>query len=262
MEAVEAQRREYVALFGDAAGNALLEQEYFCSFSAVTPGAYYAKEMTEAERDRRITKVDRDFDLPVHTAWDLGIDDSTAIWCFQVQPGRLHVIDYYEASGHGAEHYCGWLNQQGYRGIDWVPHDARVREWGTGRSRLATLNALGRKPRIVPENTLMDGINAARLTIPLTHFDAARCARGLECLRSYQAEWDENLRTFKKTPKHDWASHGADAWRYLAASWREPMDLTEESPQQKLARQIAEMIKPRTFADVINEFEQELAEAE
>jgi hypothetical protein len=81
---------------------------------------------------------------------------------------------------------------------------------------------MGRNPRLVPDHTVADGIQAARLTIPYAYFDATRCGRGLECLRSYCAEWDENLRTFKRTPKHDWASHGADAFRYLAMSWQEP----------------------------------------
>ena len=188
-EAVEVQRREYHALFGEAAGDALIEQEYYCSFSSVIPGSYYAKEMTICEREGRITDVDVDRDLPVHSAWDLGVSDSTAIWCFQVNGQELRIVDYYEASGHGAEHYCEWLNSQKYRGVDWVPHDAKVREWGSGRSRLETLRMLGRKPRVVPAHNLQDGINAARITIPLVRFDAARCGRGIDALKSYQAEW-------------------------------------------------------------------------
>jgi hypothetical protein len=244
-EAVEAQRREYHALFGDAAGDALIEQEYYCSFDSVIPGSYYAKEMTICERDGRICQVDVDRDLPVHSAWDLGVSDSTAIWCFQVNGPELRIVDYYEASGHGAQHYAEWLNEQRYRGVDWVPHDARAREWGTGRSRVETLRMLGRKPRIVPAHALQDGINAARITIPLVRFDAARCARGIDCLKSYQAEWSEELRAFKKTPKHDWASHGADAWRYLAVSWREPMSAEADAPDP-----IAEILKPKTWQDI------------
>jgi hypothetical protein len=197
--------------------------------------------MTEAERDKRITQVDVDPDLPVHSAWDLGMDDSTAIWCFQINGPELRIVDYYEASGHGAEHYASWLNQNKYRGVDWVPHDARVREWGSGRSRLETLRMLGRKPRIVPDHSLMDGIQAARITIPLASFDAARCARGIECLRSYQAERDENLRTYKRTPKHDFASHAADSWRYLAMAWKEPVPPDEELDP------IADLLRPRTM---------------
>ncbi len=247
-KAVEAQRKEYKALFGETAGDALIEQEYYCSFSSVVPGAYYSRELTEAERDKRMTQVDIDPDLPVHSAWDLGMDDSTAIWAFQINGPELHIVDYYEASGHGAEHYASWLNQQKYRGIDWVPHDARVREWGSGRSRLETLRMLGRKPRIVPEHSLMDGINAGRLTIPQARFDAARCARGIECLRSYQAEWDENLRTYKRTPKHDFASHAADAWRYLSLAWKEPVP-----PDDDEADPIKELLRPRTLNEMFRQ---------
>jgi phage terminase large subunit len=204
--------------------------------------------MTLAEREGRVCQVDVDRDLPVHSAWDLGVSDSTAIWCFQVNGPELQIVDYYEASGHGAEHYCEWLNEQKYRGVDWVPHDARVREWGSGRSRLETLRMLGRKPRIVAAHTLQDGINAARRTIPIVRFDAARCARGIDCLKSYQAEWSEELRTFKKTPLHDWASHGADAFRYLAMIWREPMVSEEEmTPLQRLRE---DMKRPRTWNDI------------
>jgi hypothetical protein len=241
-EAVQAQRKEYAALFGEVAGDALIEQEYYCSFDSVIPGSYYAKEMTICERERRICQVDIDRDLPVHSAWDLGVSDSTAIWCFQVNGPELQVVD---PSGHGAEHYTQWLNEQSYRGIDWVPHDAKVREWGTGRSRLETLRMLGRKPRVVPAHNLPDGINAARLTIPLVRFDAGRCVRGIDCLKSYQAEWDESLRVFKKTPLHDWASHGADAFRYLAMAWREPMPLEDLPPNP-----IIEMTRKKTWAEV------------
>ena len=101
----------------------------------------------------------------------------------------------------------------------------------------------------------MDGINAARLTIPQARFDAARCGRGLECLRNYQAEWDEQLRTFKRTPKHDWASHGANSWRYLSMSWREPVPADEETDP------IAELLKPRTWDDVWREYAEERIEA-
>jgi hypothetical protein len=255
-EAVEAQRKEYHALFGEAAGDALIEQEYYCSFDSVIPGSYYAKEMTLCEREGRVCQVDVDKALPVHSAFDIGVSDSTAIWCFQVNGTALQIVDYYEASGHGAEHYAEWLNEKGYRGVDWVPHDARVREWGTGRTRVETLRMLGRKPRIVPDHSLQDGINAARRTIPLVRFDAARCARGIDCLKSYQAEWSEELRTFKKTPLHDWASHGADAFRYLAMSWREPMkDEDELSPLERLRQ---EMKRPRTYADVWKEYTGEL----
>ena len=221
---VEQQRKEYHSLFGLDAGDALIEQEYFCSFAAAILGAYYARELTAAENEGRIARVDINPDLAVHTAWDLGIDEPCAIWCFQIEPGRVNVVDYYKSSGHGLDHYVEWLNENGYRGVDWVPHDARIREFSTGRTRLEYMLALGRKPRVVPQHKLADGIQAARLTLPLAHFDAGRCAKGLHALREYKAEWDEDLRTFKRTPKHDWASHGADAFRYLSMAWQEPLE--------------------------------------
>jgi hypothetical protein len=171
---------------------------------AAVLGAFYGKELSAAELAGRICKVDVNRDLPILTAWDLGVDDPTAIWVFQVEPGRVNAIDYYESSGHGLSHYVDWLNENNYRGVDWVPHDARVREFGSGRTRIEAMLKLGRKPRLVPAHSVMDGINAARQTIPCTYFDATRCAKGLEALREYKAEFDDDLRTFKKVPKHDW----------------------------------------------------------
>ena len=153
-----------------------------------------------------------------------------AIWCFQVYPDHIDVVDYYEGHGQGFDHYCGWLDERGYQGTDWMPHDAKVREVGApgARTRIETLFTLGRKPELAPEQSLMDGINAGRKTIPFARFDAKRCAQGLECLRSYRTEWDEKARAFKKTPDHNWASHGADGWRILSLAWRAPMREPEE----------------------------------
>lgn len=238
---VEAQRKEYHTIFGEDAGDALIEQEYYCSFEAAVLGAYWGKELAKAELEGRICKVDIDRNVPVNVAWDIGVDDAMALWCYQI--GRddrgamfLNIVDYYEASGFGFDHFCDWLAERDYKGIDWVPHDAKVREVGApgARSRIETLQGLsrpiGRRPALVPDHKLMDGINAARKTLPLARFDAVRCAKGLECLREYKAEWDGDARVFRKTPAHNWASHGADAWRYLSVSWREPPPPEETSP--------------------------------
>jgi hypothetical protein len=139
-----------------------------------------------------------------------------------------------------------------------VPHDARVRDWSTGRTRVESLRMLGRKPRLVPDHTVIDGINAARITLAASRFDAARCQRGIECLRSYCAEWDEQLRTFRKNPKHDWASHGADAFRYVAMSWREPVASDEEINPLELLRQEAK--RPRTMDSIWQQYVNERIE--
>jgi hypothetical protein len=159
--------------------------------------------LNAAEREGHICNVPVDRQWPVHTAWDLGIDDAMAIWCFQVAPGVLHIVDYFESSGHGFDHYCRWLDEHGYHGTDWVPTDAKMRELGSpgGRTRIETLISLGRKPKVVKNHKLMDGINAGRKTILRAKFDEHRCAKGLEALRAYKAEWDEDARTFKTHPK-------------------------------------------------------------
>ena len=191
-------------------------------FSTVFEGAYYVRELVDAKDKRRICSVPVDPDLPVHTAWDLGIGDSTAIFFFQVSGNEIRVVDFYEATGQGLPHYASVLKAKGYvYGDDWVPHDAKVRELGTGRTRIETLEDLGRKPRLVPAHTLMDGINAVRETLPRCWFDETRTELGLDALRQYRSEYNEKAAVFHDKPLHDWTSHAADAFRYLAMAWKE-----------------------------------------
>jgi phage terminase large subunit len=224
LEDVEIQRREYHRLFGIDAGDAMIEQEWFCSFAAAVLGAYWGKEITRAEQQGRICDLDIVSGYPVNRAWDIGVDDSMAIWCFQVGPGWLHIIDYIEGSGLGFDFYADELKKRGYlddkRGIDHVPHDAKMREAGApgARTRIETMMTLGLNPKLVPDHKPADRINAGRRILPKAWFDETRCERGLEMLRSYKAEWDEKNRVFRKTAKHDFASHGADAWGHLAVA--------------------------------------------
>jgi phage terminase large subunit len=233
-EAVAQQRKEYHSLFGLDQGDSLIEQEYFCSFASAILGSYFGKEIAQAERDGRICDLNIDRSLPVHTAWDIGIDDPCAIWCFQVEPGRVNVVDYYESSGQGMAHYVQWLNDNRYRGIDILPTDARAREFSSGRTRIETIISMDRRARIGVFTNVADGIQAARMLLPLCYFDAGRCAKGLEALRAYQAEWDEDLRTFKRSPLHNWASHASDAFRYLSLNWREPVLVAEPKGPEPL----------------------------
>lgn len=211
-------------------------QEFECSFEAAIIGAYYGRELAELERAGRILDVAYDPLLPVHTAWDLGIGDSTAIWFFQVGPDGLRIIDFLEDHGKPLKHYVAEIEARGYRkGDDWVPHDARVRSLDTGRTRVETLIDLGRKPRIAPEQKLMDGVNAVRLVLPLCWFDRSKCRDGLEALRHYRTEYDERAKAFRTTPRHDWSSHASDAFRYLALAYRElrePEKVEKPNPMQ------------------------------
>lgn len=229
---VEQQRKEYHAIFGVDAGDAMIQQEFWCSWQAAVLGAYWGKELEKAERDGRLCQLDIIKGLPVHKAWDIGMDDPMAIWCYQVGPGFLHIVDYIEGSGYGFDFYADWLLERGYNGIDWVPHDAKQREPGSpgGRTRIATMMALGLKPQLVPDHKPIDRINAGRRVLPRAYFDEARCARGLDCLRAYKADWDPINRVFRKTAKHDWTSHGSDAWGHLSVSVEFPSKRPDEKP--------------------------------
>jgi hypothetical protein len=203
-------------------------QELECSFAAPNSGSYYGKLMDEAERAGRITQVPYDPRLPVYTAWDLGIDDSTAIWCLQLSPaGQWRLVDYIEDSGQALDHYVRVLREKRFASFKRhiLPHDAEVRELGSGRSRRETLHSLGLTPtRVLASSSVADGINAVRMVLPLAWFDAERCAAGIKALRHYRREWNEGAQAWRATPVHDFASHGADAFRYLALGVREVVE--------------------------------------
>jgi len=210
------------------------EQEYECSFQAAVQGAYFGREMTQAEKDKRICSVPWEPKIPVHTAWDLGIGDSTSIWFAQQVGKELRLIDYYESSGVGLDHYARELKAKPYvYGDHILPHDAEVKELGTGKSRKETLDSLGIRARIIPAQSVEDGINAARLLIPGAWFDATKCQRGVEALRQYRRDYDEKLKNFKSRPLHDWTSHAADAFRYLALGLRPSTAAKWEQPTVK-----------------------------
>jgi hypothetical protein len=191
-------------------------QELECSFEAAVIGAYYGKLMREAED--RITGVPYEPTAQVYTAWDLGIRDATAIWFAQVVGREIRLIDYYEATGADLGHYVREITQRPYLYAGHiVPHDAQAKELGTGKSRLEVLESLGLKNiTIAPMHRVEDGINAVRTILPRAWFDAKRCARGIDALKLYRAEYDDKLQALKPRPVHDWTSHAADAFRYLA----------------------------------------------
>lgn len=193
------------------------EQEFECSFEAAIQGAYYAKELKQAEDEGRICSVPVERTALVHVAWDLGIGDATALVFAQVVGREWRIVDYYEASGVGLDHYVQVLNSKGYTYGDHIlPHDVGVRELGTGRSRLEVLDSLGvRNVRVLPASPVEDGINAVRMTLPKCWIDKTRCRDLLEALRQYRTEYDDKRKAFKPRPLHDWTSHAADAFRYL-----------------------------------------------
>ncbi len=251
LERVENARAEYHGIFGPDQGDALIEQEYFCSFDAAILGSYWGKPLADAMRAGRICRVAPQIGFPVHRAWDLGIGDSTAIWFFQIIGREIHVLGYYESHGIGIDQYAIEIKRrlEVYRkeatseairegryaferlhalrqlmngGTDYVPHDAMARELGNkGKTRVEAMIEEGLEPEVVMLQRVEDGINAARRILPLTWFDQDGCQRGLENLRHYRAEWNDKKKTFTDTPEHDFSSHAADAFRYLATAYEE-----------------------------------------
>lgn len=207
-------------------------QEFECSFEAAIQGAYFGVEMRKAGEEGRITKVPYDPSSEVFTSWDLGIGDSTAIWFWQTVGREIRVIDFYEASGIGLDHYVKVLKQKDYNyGRHFLPHDAEKSELGTGKTIREVLSTMGlRGITIAPKLTIQEGIESARLLIPRCWFDEDKCKDGLEALRQYRKEFDDKLKTFKLRPLHDWSSHAADAFRYMAVS------MGKASPFQKLPK--------------------------
>jgi hypothetical protein len=203
-------------------------QEYECSFEAAIRGAYYGKEFTEMEASGRITSLPYDPALPVHTAWDLGMSDSTVIWFVQSHGGETRWIDCLKGEGVGLHWYVKQLQEKPYVwGSHYLPHDVRVRELGTGKSRLEVLQELGlRNIEIAPRLDLIDGIQALRMLLPRSWFDKDACKTGIEALRMYRREYDEKRQEFKSHPNHDWTSHYADAARYFAIAHRDKMGYT------------------------------------
>jgi hypothetical protein len=208
------------------------EQEFLCSFEAAIVGAFYGQEMRRITDLERITTVDYDPMFPCHTAWDLGFNDSTSIWWFQVVYGEIRVLDHHSSNGQAIPFYTMLLDQKedefGYKyGYHYLPHDARAKTLASGgKSIIEQISAKIdiKHLKIVPNLSLQDGIQASRLALTRTWFDN-RCEEGIECLRQYQREWDDDKKVFRDRPKHDWTSHSADAFRYLSIVWKD-----EESP--------------------------------
>lgn len=234
---------EYQDLYGEDFGRAIFEQEYECSFSAAILGAFYALEMRQLRATQRITEDC--VAVPgqqVHRAWDIGVKDDTSIWWFQVVAGQVRILDCYTASGHGVDHYAdvikGRMEKYGWAdGVDYVPHDAANRQWvlAGGGTPIDVMGQHGLHPQLVPNVSKLAGINAARQTLKAAVFHP-RCEDvGLSALDSYRREWDDERKTFKQNEVHDWASHPADAFRYLSLVWRPYFENKQKPRRDPLA---------------------------
>lgn len=248
---------EYQALYGLDFGRAVYEQEYLCSFSGAMVGAYFGAEMSKAEREGRVCEVPVDPNYPVHTCWDLGKAHNNPIWCFQVIGDQLRIVDFYVPDSENIEDWILWLEERGYKGYDFVPHDIMVTEWGSNRTRIEVLMSHKRRPRRVPRVSVADGLQAGRVAINNAVFDAEKCSHGIDGLKTYRREWDDELKTFRQTPVKDWAEHIGSAWRYVGLAWKEepareapPEDpLRPENFQPTIDQMIAQKRRKRLHAD-------------
>ena len=213
-EVLESERNEIIQKNGS---DAIFQQEYYCSFDAGINGSYYAEILTQLEEAWRRTTLPYDPALDVFTVWDLGINDSTAIRFWQRIWKEIRVIDYYENNWEWLSHYVSILKEKPYRyWTMWLPHDAQARSlqtWKTVEEKM--IEYWFTDIQIVPKLSVLDWINSARAILPYCWFDREKTERGWKCLKNYHKELDEKRMAFK-WPEHDWSSHGADSFRYLA----------------------------------------------
>ena len=209
------------------------QQEFECSFHAAVEGSYYGKLMNELEEKNRLVEITRDDLCQTFTAWDLGMGDSTAIWVAQITGQEVRIMDYVENHGQGLDWYVNWIRDNGWTNATHkLPHDVSVRELGTGKSRLEMLQGAGLNVDVLPRLSVDDGIQSVRRLLPKCWFNMPRVRQGVDCLRNYRREFDEKRNVFYEKPLHDWASHGSDAFRYLAigldntqSSWSKPINV-------------------------------------
>ena len=209
-------------------------QEFECSFDAAVEGSYYGQMLNELEEKKHMQEIPREELSRTFTAWDLGMGDSTSIWVAQLVGTEVRLIDYYENHGVGLDHYVKWIKDNDYSKAEHIlPHDVRVRELGTGKSRLEMLEDSGLEVKIAPRMGLDDGIQAVRRLLPRCWFNVPQVQNGLNCLRNYRRDYDEKRKIFFERPLHDWSSHGSDSFRYLAlgldeghSTWSKPINQT------------------------------------
>ncbi len=207
-------------------------QEFECSFDAAVEGSYYGQILNELEDKKHMQEIPWEELSRTFTAWDLGMGDSTSIWVAQLVGTEIRLIDYYENHGVGLDHYVKWIKDNDYTKADHIlPHDVRVRELGTGKSRLEMLEEAGLQVKIAPRMSLDDGIQAVRRILPRCWFNVPKVQTGLNCLRNYRRDYDEKRKIFYERPLHDWSSHGSDSFRYLAlgldeghSTWDKPIN--------------------------------------
>jgi phage terminase large subunit len=225
-------------------------QEWYCSFEASIKGAYYAEELSKARKEKRITKIDYDNSIPVFTVWDLGVSDAMAIGFFQKANQEVRMIDYYESTDKGLDHYAKVLQEKGYvYGKHIAPHDIAVREMTTGKTRQEIAKGLGINFDVLPLIALSDGIHAGRMMFSRLWVDETKCGMWLDYIGQYRREWDDKRGMFKDNPCHDFTSNAADMYRYSALA----ETMFSNSQGAVLTKQNEELTTPSIIDGLIEE---------
>lgn len=244
-------KKDYISIYGEDAAEALMQQEYWCSFEAAILGAYYAREMAAAQVEGRIGSFKPWPNCPINTAWDLGVSrgsNTMAVWDWQIVPttsgkSAIQILHYDTGSGYGIPYFAKRAHERREKwqaelqvefpdatlpqGVDYVPHDARTPEMsssghdGKAKQRIEVMREQKMNPKIVQNHHVADGISAVRQVFWRFRFDEEGCGVGVDAMREYQAEWDDDLKKFKDIPLGNWAAHPADGIRYLAMAYRE-----------------------------------------
>ena len=215
-------------------GDAKFKQEFECDWIANIEGAVYGEIIKSLEEKKQITRIAYDPALMVHTAWDLGVDDSTAIVFYQLLGNQILIIDYYENNREGLPHYVQVVKDKDYvYGEHFAPHDIEVTEFSTGKTRREVAYQLGIRFKILPKINLEDGIHSLKMVLPKCWFDGDNTKPLIDALRHHHRKYNEKMKMFSNKPVKDWSSHAADAARYMALS------ITDLPRQKNTAQSLA-----------------------
>lgn len=227
----------------------LIQQEYYTSFDMGIEGSYYNKYLDRAKIEGRIGWVPWENGFKVHTAWDLGVRDSTAIIFFQTIGASIRIIDCYENNKEGLEHYSKVLHSKPYQyGMHIAPHDIKIKEWGSGITRIEKAKELGINFTLSDDISIPDGIEAVRTNFGRMRIDEENCVELIKALENYRQEYDIKKKVYKQRPLHDWSSHYCDAMRYLCVSLPKTRDeLTPEELDKRYQEAMYGESLPKPF---------------
>tara|TARA_B100000029_G_scaffold242953_1_gene240170 strand:+ start:800 stop:2080 length:1281 start_codon:yes stop_codon:yes gene_type:complete len=212
-------------------GESKYKQEFECDWIANIEGAIYGDIIKNLEEKKQLTRVGYDPALVVNTAWDIGVDDSTAIIFFQQLGNQIMVIDYYENNREGLPHYVQMIKDKDYvYGEHFAPHDIEVTEFSSGKTRREVAYQLGVRFKILPKIPLEDGIHSLKMVLPKCWFDIESTKPLINALRHHHRKYNEKMKMFSNKPVKDWSSHACDSARYMALA-------ITELPREKVAAQ-------------------------